>query len=31
MPGKEKIRLLGVKGACLSEEFACATDLNQQS
>jgi hypothetical protein len=30
MPGKEIIRLLGVKGACLSEEFACVTDMNQQ-
>ena len=30
MPGKEKIRLLEVKGACLSEESACVTDMNQQ-
>ena len=30
MLGREKIRLLGVKGACLSEESACVTDMNQQ-
>lgn len=30
MPGKEKIRPLVVKGACLSEESACVTDMNQQ-